>query len=86
MSYNYKIYNNPFNDINIYHHRSFFQSVCVLGYCLLPTTIALIVCKIILLFEQTTYLFIIRFIVVIIGFSWATYGNYQYKFNYLFNK
>ncbi|KAH0539906.1 protein YIPF6 [Cotesia glomerata] len=54
---------------------SFFQSVCVLGYCLLPTTIALIVCKIILLFEQTTYLFFIRLVVVIVGFAWATYAS-----------
>ena len=26
-------------------HISFFQSVCVLGYCLLPLSIALIVCR-----------------------------------------
>uniref|UniRef100_A0A6V7KJP2 Protein YIPF n=1 Tax=Bracon brevicornis TaxID=1563983 RepID=A0A6V7KJP2_9HYME len=54
---------------------SFFQSVCVLGYCLLPTTIALIICRIILLAEQTTLLFILRFIITIIGFLWATYAS-----------
>jgi len=54
---------------------SFFQSVCVLGYCLLPTTIALIVCRIILMVEQTTFLFILRFIIAIIGFMWATYAS-----------
>lgn len=54
---------------------SFFQSVCVLGYCLLPTTIALIVCRIILLMKQSTLLFVIRFIVTMVGFGWATFAS-----------
>ncbi|KAK0080821.1 hypothetical protein PV325_013279 [Microctonus aethiopoides] len=54
---------------------SFFQSVCVLGYCLLPTTIALIVCRIILMVEQTTFLFFLRFVVAMAGFAWATYAS-----------
>jgi hypothetical protein len=54
---------------------SFFQSVCVLGYCLLPTTIALIVCRIILLMKQSLLLFVIRFIVTMVGFGWATFAS-----------
>ncbi|XP_035738047.1 protein YIPF6-like [Vespa mandarinia] len=54
---------------------SFFQSVCVLGYCLLPTAIALILCIIILMVEQSTFLFILRFIITMIGFIWATYAS-----------
>ncbi|XP_066245572.1 protein YIPF6 [Euwallacea similis] len=54
---------------------SFFQSVCVLGYCLLPTTLALIVCRFILLAEQSTLLFFIRFTVSMMGFIWATYAS-----------
>ncbi|XP_029050447.1 protein YIPF6 [Osmia bicornis bicornis] len=54
---------------------SFFQSICVLGYCLLPTAIALILCRIILMVEQTTFLFSLRFIISIIGFIWATYAS-----------
>ncbi|PNF17734.1 Splicing factor U2af 38 kDa subunit [Cryptotermes secundus] len=54
---------------------SFFQSVCVLGYCLLPTAIALIVCRIILLVEQSTLLFTIRFVITMVGFGWATFGG-----------
>jgi hypothetical protein len=54
---------------------SFFQSICVLGYCLLPTTIALIVCRVILLFEQTNLLFFLRFTVSMVGFAWATYAS-----------
>ncbi|XP_014219120.1 protein YIPF6 [Copidosoma floridanum] len=54
---------------------SFFQSVCVLGYCLLPTAIALIICRIILIVEQNFILFILRFIIAMIGFVWATYAS-----------
>ncbi|XP_075224273.1 protein YIPF6 isoform X2 [Lycorma delicatula] len=54
---------------------SFFQSVCVLGYCLLPTTIALIVCRLILMTEQSYFLFTLRFFVTIIGFAWATFAS-----------
>ncbi|XP_066145487.1 protein YIPF6 isoform X1 [Euwallacea fornicatus] len=54
---------------------SFFQSVCVLGYCLLPTTLALIACRFILLAEQSTLLFFIRFTVSMMGFIWATYAS-----------
>ncbi|XP_060531101.1 protein YIPF6 [Cylas formicarius] len=54
---------------------SFFQSVCVLGYCLLPTTIALIICRIILLAESSDLLFFIRFTVSMVGFVWATYAS-----------
>lgn len=54
---------------------SFFQSVCILGYCLLPTAIALILCRVILMVEQTPKLFILRFTITIIGFFWATYAS-----------
>ncbi|XP_033231056.1 protein YIPF6 [Belonocnema kinseyi] len=54
---------------------SFFQSVCVLGYCLLPTAIALLICRIILIAEQNVGLFIARFIISMTGFGWATYAS-----------
>ncbi|GAB6033282.1 Yip1 member 6 [Chamberlinius hualienensis] len=54
---------------------SFFQSVCVLGYCLLAPCIALIICRLILLTEQSVPLFVIRFLVTVAGFSWATYAS-----------
>ncbi|KAJ8950995.1 hypothetical protein NQ318_006379 [Aromia moschata] len=54
---------------------SFLQSVCVLGYCLLPTTVALIICRIILFVEQSYILFFIRFAVSMVGFAWATYAS-----------
>jgi len=56
-------------------HISFFQSVCVLGYCLLPTCIALVVCRIILITTQTNFLFFLRFLVTMLGFAWATFAS-----------
>ncbi|XP_015752960.1 PREDICTED: protein YIPF6-like [Acropora digitifera] len=57
---------------------SFFQSVCVLGYCILPLNVALIVCRLILLAKHTTALFIVRFIVVILGFAWSTFASVKF--------
>lgn len=54
---------------------SFFQSVCVLGYCLLPTTLALLVCRLILMTKQTNFLFTLRCFVTMIGFGWATFAS-----------
>ncbi|KAK3868526.1 hypothetical protein Pcinc_002273 [Petrolisthes cinctipes] len=53
---------------------SFFQSVCVLGYCLLPPCFSLIFCRLILLAEPNRFLFAIRFIATCIGFVWATFA------------
>ncbi|BFF95442.1 protein YIPF6 [Drosophila madeirensis] len=55
---------------------SFFQSVCVLGYCLTPVAISLIVCRIILLSAQTRLLFFLRFVTTTMGFAWATYASF----------
>ncbi|SPP79892.1 protein YIPF6 [Drosophila guanche] len=55
---------------------SFFQSVCVLGYCLTPVAISLIVCRIILLSVQTRLLFFLRFVTTTMGFAWATYASF----------
>lgn len=57
---------------------SFFQSVCVLGYCILPLDIALTVCRLILITKQTAALFAVRFILVILGFAWSTFASIQF--------
>ncbi|CAH1776454.1 unnamed protein product, partial [Owenia fusiformis] len=54
---------------------SFFQSVCVLGYCVFPLSVSLVICRIILIATQTTALFIVRFIVVMLGFGWSTFAS-----------
>lgn len=56
---------------------SFFQSVCVLGYCLTPIAVALLVCRVILLQSQTKVLFFLRLFTTIFGFSWSTYGELE---------
>mmetsp|Transcript_15243 Transcript_15243/g.15995 ORF Transcript_15243/g.15995 Transcript_15243/m.15995 type:complete len:197 (-) Transcript_15243:28-618(-) len=48
---------------------SFFQSVCILGYCVFPLTISAIVCLIIgFIYKQL----IIKAIIVSVGFVWST--------------
>ncbi|CAO1396623.1 unnamed protein product [Diamesa tonsa] len=54
---------------------SFFQSVCVLGYCLAPLAVALIVCRVFLMFTQTKFLFFLRLLTSAGGFGWATYAS-----------
>ncbi|KAK6060080.1 Yip1 domain protein [Cooperia oncophora] len=56
---------------------SFFQSLYVIGYCLLPPFVAAIVCSLLL----HGRLFILRLLITAIGFSWSTYGLY---FSFLF--
>ncbi|XP_072482585.1 protein YIPF6 isoform X5 [Notamacropus eugenii] len=51
---------------------SFFQSLCVLGYCVLPLTVAMLVCRLVLLAGMGPINFLIRFIVVIAMFAWST--------------
>jgi len=41
-----------------------------------PLTISLIVCRLILIAEQTTILFIVRFILVVLAFVWSTFGKH----------
>lgn len=57
------------------HSSSFFQSVCVLGYCLLPSCLSLILCRLILIAPPNKILFVLRFFVTCIGFVWATFGK-----------
>ncbi|VDK74760.1 unnamed protein product [Litomosoides sigmodontis] len=56
--------------------RSFFQSLCVLGYCLLPPGLAAIVCKFIEInSHQTPFHFALRLLVTAAGFMWAVYAS-----------
>ena len=57
---------------------SFFQSVCVLGYCLLPLVISLVLCRIVLLASQSTFLVVIRCLLVLAGFGWSTFASMQF--------
>ena len=48
-------------------HRSFFQSACILGYCVTPLFLASLIC---FLFNYAP----IRFILVFIGYLWSNKG------------
>lgn len=54
---------------------SFFQSVCVLGYCLAPCAVALLLCWVLLFAQQSYFLFMLRLFFTGIGFVWSTYSS-----------
>lgn len=51
---------------------SFFQSVCVLGYCIAPLVGALLFCRIVLISTQGAFLFALRFVVTLVAFGWSS--------------
>lgn len=51
----------------------------MLGYCILPLTVAMIVCRIVLLGGSGAIGFAVRLIVVTASFSWSTFGKNQSK-------
>lgn len=59
--------------------RSFFQSLCVLGYCVLPLTVAMLVCRLVLLAGAGTVSFIVRLVVVVAMFGWSMLGEYLWQ-------
>lgn len=54
---------------------SFFQSLCVLGYCIMPLTAAMVVCRLVLLASYGTVSFAVRLTVVIASFGWSTFAS-----------
>ncbi len=56
---------------------SFFQSICVLGYCLLPLVLVSLLNHIIVFVTgpQSLFSFTIRFIMVFISFGWSVFAS-----------
>lgn len=54
---------------------SFFQSLCVLGYCIMPLTVAMVVCRIVLVGGSGTVSFAVRLVVVTASFGWSTFAS-----------
>jgi len=54
---------------------SVFQCMCVLGYCVVPLAVALTLCKVVLIAEQTTGLFVVRCIFVLLAFAWCVFAS-----------
>jgi hypothetical protein len=61
-------------------HISFFQSACVIGYCLFPLASSLAVSKALLMTvsDQNMVVFIMRSVVVFVSFIWASYAAMQF--------
>lgn len=60
---------------------SFFQSVCVLGYCLLPLLLSAFVNNILLYIPTKTtipILHIIRFLIVMLAYAWTMYASIRF--------
>jgi len=57
---------------------SIFQCMCVLGYCVVPLAVALTLCKVILLVDaNSTGLFVVRSIIVLIALAWSIFGKFS---------
>lgn len=54
---------------------SFFQSLCVLGYCILPLTVAMAVCRLVLVGGSGVVSFAVRLAVVTASFGWSTFAS-----------
>lgn len=54
---------------------SFFQSLCVLGYCILPLTVAMAVCRVVLIGSSGKVGFAVRLVVVTASFGWSTFAS-----------
>jgi len=59
---------------------SFFQSACVIGYCLFPLAVSLAFSKaFLMLFDgQSMFVFIVRSITVLISLLWSSYSSMQF--------
>ncbi|XP_018650948.1 yip1-related [Schistosoma mansoni] len=56
---------------------SFLQTVCVLGYCILPLVIGLVICRLLLLASSNSvFVFIIRLFIVISGLVYSSYASF----------
>nr|CAH8848237.1 unnamed protein product [Trichobilharzia regenti] len=56
---------------------SFLQTVCVLGYCILPLVIGLVICRVLSLTSSNSLLvFIIRLLIVISGLIYSSYASF----------
>jgi protein YIPF6 len=55
---------------------SFFQSICVLGYCLLPLVLVSMLNDVLIwIFGITTWSFAVRFVLVFVSFGWSVFAS-----------
>uniref|UniRef100_A0A914CX60 Protein YIPF n=2 Tax=Acrobeloides nanus TaxID=290746 RepID=A0A914CX60_9BILA len=54
---------------------SIFQSICVLGYCLLPLAVAAIGCKFVAFSSSPSIKLTIKLVITAVGFGWAIFAS-----------
>ncbi|KAH8877446.1 Protein YIPF6 isoform 1 [Schistosoma japonicum] len=60
---------------------SFLQTVCVLGYCILPLVIGLVICRLLLFASSNSvFVFIIRLLIVITGLVYSSYASFIFVY------
>lgn len=57
---------------------SFFQSVCLLGYCVFPILLSAIACWLFNDFILTDLSIVLRFAAVVVALLWSIWGTYIY--------
>lgn len=54
---------------------SFFQSVCLLGYCVFPILVSAVVCLTFNTFLASGLAVVLRFVVVVVALLWSIFGR-----------
>ncbi|KER31796.1 Yip1 domain protein [Opisthorchis viverrini] len=58
---------------------SFLQTVCILGYCILPLVISLVVCRVLLLAaSDSLWIFVIRLSIVAFGLIYSSFASFVF--------
>ena len=52
---------------------SFFQAVCLIGYCIFPLTLSAVICA--FLPKAKKVMFIAKLVIVLVGFLWGTLAS-----------
>lgn len=59
--------------------RSFFQLLCVIGYCLLPSVFASLACHLLHFNNAKRLSVLLRLVCSAVGFVWSTYGWFNFE-------
>ncbi|XP_064397001.1 protein YIPF6 homolog [Halichondria panicea] len=63
---------------------SFFQSVCTIGYCLLPLATALILSRLLLIYStQGSLIFFVRLAIIVAAVFWSSWASLGFLADYL---
>lgn len=57
------------------YRRSFFQSVCLLGYCIFPVLLSAVACFLINSLVKNDFAVVFRFVSVLVALLWSIWGK-----------